>query len=344
MLSLIRHIVGQPNIAVDLGTANTRVYAPESDRFTEEPSKVSQIDRRRAEVIGDEYIAYLNSKLFFAPLRGGVVVDVDRAANLLRPLVKKSKSGFRQPVTLACAPTDTSEKERGLLAKALLNAGASRVAIIPEVWAAAMGAGLDVHDHAAQALIDIGHGVSDLAVIAGGRLIGASAVRTACGDLQKAVRLAVIQRRKVYLYASDVERLTHELTALSEPGRPERKLMSFNGMDIIKRRKVAVELGSDEIVAAMEPVVNRIIKMIQQSLRGLAPEIRRDVTAAGLCLTGGGACVKGMDRLIAQRTGLTVRVAANPIHSVINGAGKALAAWKQQQNWWDNVAWPRHLS
>lgn len=341
MLARLKQIMAQPNIAVDLGTANTRVCAPDRAVLSEEPSQLSQITRGDVQQIKDEYIAYLNSKLFFAPLRGGVIVDVDKAAQLLRPMVRKSKKSLRPPVILACAPTDTSEKERALLAKAVLDAGARRVAIIPEVWAAALGAGLDVDRPSAQALIDMGHGVTDLAVIAGGRLIAAMAVRTACGELQKAVRSAVIERHKVYLYARDVEMLTNHVAALAERQRPAPSKSCFSGMDIIKRRKATIELDDGDVVRALEPVVERIIGMILRGLRQLPTEIQGQIARAGISLTGGGACVKGMDTLIARHANLEVRVAPDPIHSVINGASQALESWKERDGWWEQIAWPR---
>jgi rod shape-determining protein MreB len=190
----------RPNIAIDLGTANTRISASGFGQITEEPSLIRHTQHDTTVHGPDKYITYLNSKLVSMPLRGGVIVDIHNAISLLKPLVKRTHKGLRQPVSLACAPTDSSEKERKLLAEAVLHAGVSHVAIIPEVWAAAIGAGIDVTLPYAQVLIDIGEGVTDMAVIRDGRLVFAAAVRLACADLQKAVRTAIIARHKVCLY------------------------------------------------------------------------------------------------------------------------------------------------
>jgi rod shape-determining protein MreB len=341
MLSILKQIVTQPNIAVDLGTANTRIYASELDKTTEEPSLIRQINCNHNDQASDEYISYLNSKLFSTPLCGGVIVDVKNAIALLKPLVKRSTKGFRHPVSLACAPTDTSDKERELLAEAVLKAGASHVAIIPEVWAAAIGAGLDVNLPSAQVLIDIGHGVTDLAVIRDGRLIHACAIRTACGDLQKAVRSVVIAMHKVCLYAAEVERLTNEMPAMCQPRGYCPKLIAVEGIDIFQRRKVTIEVNNQCVISAMEPVVNRILRMIESGLKKLPQNISREISDSGICLTGGGACIKGIDRLIASRTNLEVRTVADPIHSVINGAIRTLNGWKGKENWWEHIAWPK---
>lgn len=340
MLSIFKQLTTLPNIAIDLGTANTRVYASGLDKITEEHSLIRYINQNKKTQISDEYISYINNKLVSKPLRGGVIVDINNAIALLKPLVKRTRKGLRRPISLSCAPTDTSEKERKLLAKAVLRAGASRVAIIPEVWAAAIGAGIDVTLPQAQALIDIGEGVTDMAVIRDGRLIFASAVRTACSDLQKAVRTAIISRHKVYLYPAEVERLTHEIASMSQQQALPHKPITVKGMDIIKRREVSIEVNNKDIISAMEPVVYKILKMIKLGLQKLPESTSREILESGICLTGGGACINGIDRLIALRTNLDVRIAPDPIHSVINGAIQTLQDYKEKKHWWETIVWP----
>lgn len=341
MFSKLKEIMKQPCIAVDLGTANTRIYSSELGQIIEKPSSIPQLTDSKTTFVSDEYLAYLNSKLVSMPLRGGVIVDIKKAITLLRPLLKKTRKGLRHPISLASAPTDTSDKERELLAKAVLHAGASRVAIIPEVWAAAIGAGIDVTLPYAQVLIDIGEGVTDMAVIRDGRLIYASAVRTACSDLQKAVRSAIVVKHKVCLYLDEVERLTHEISSMSQGQPSSPKLITVSGMDIVKRCKVTIDVNKQDIISAMEPVVHRILKMIDGGLRKLPKTISSELLESGICLSGGGACINGIDRLIASRTNLDVRIAPDPIHSVINGEIATLNYWKGHQNWWQNIAWPR---
>ncbi|HSR36362.1 MAG TPA: rod shape-determining protein, partial [Desulfurivibrionaceae bacterium] len=216
MLSFVEKFVDQPCVAIDLGTANTRIYDAGQEAFAEEPSLVQHLVDGDG-TCADEYIAHLNTQFVSAPLRGGVVVDVSNAISLLRPMLRRSRSWLRQPATLACAPTDTTEPERKRLAAALHGAGAAHVAIIPEPWAAAIGAGLDVTQPSAQLLIDIGEGVTDLAVIRDSRLVYTSAVRTACHDLQQPIKNAVLSRHRVALYPEDLETLTHEIRSLLDP-------------------------------------------------------------------------------------------------------------------------------
>lgn len=334
----------QPIIAVDLGTANTRVYSSEFGQLTEKPSLIQQTNDRKTRLNSDEYLSYLNSKLVSTPLRGGVIVDIENAINLLRPLLKGTRKGLRHPISLASAPTDTSVKERELLAKAVLDAGASHVAIIPEVWAAAIGAGIDVTLPYAQVLIDIGEGVTDMAVIRDGRIIYASAVRTACGDLQKAVRSEIVAKHKVCICPPEAERLTHKISSMFQEEPLTPNVITASGMDIFTGRKVTIEVNEHDIISAMEPVIYKILKNIEFSLRRLPKPVSSEILESGICLSGGGACISGIDKLIALRTYLDVRIGPDPIHSVINGEIETLNYWKGHKSWWKDIVWPRLAS
>ncbi len=340
MLSCFRQILTQPSIAIDLGTANTRVYASQGEDFREEPSLIQHIRQDQEVQAPDDYFSYLNTQFTSSPLRGGVIVDIHNAVSLLKPLLKRTRTGLRHPVSLTCAPTDTTELERKLLTKAVRDAGAAQVAIIPEVWAAAIGAGIDVTLPSAQILIDIGEGVTDMAVIRDGQLAFATATRTACSDLQKAIRSAIISRHKVCPAHAETERLTHEIAALQQGNEANDRDIPVLGMDIIRRREVSIAVHNREILDAMAPVLAKILKMIETGLRKLPENVSCEVVESGICLTGGGSCILGMDSLIGAHTGLEVRIAPDPMHSVINGAIQTLEYWKEKENWWENIAWP----
>ena len=341
IFSKLKKIISQPCIAVDLGTANTRIFSFELGQIKEKPSMIRHTKESKKKLVSDEYLSYLNGKKLFMPLRGGVIVDIKNAINLLRPLLKETRKGLRHPISLASAPTDTSDKERELLAKAVLDAGASHVAIIPEVWAAAIGAGMDLTSPHAQVVIDIGEGVTDLAVIRDGRLIYTSAVRTACSDLQKAVRSAIVSIHKFYICPAEAERLTHTISSISQGQSFNPKLIKVNGNDIFKGHKVTINVNEQDIISALEPVINKILKMIELNLSKLSMTISSEILESGICLSGGGACISGIDRLIALRTKLDVRIAPDSIHSVINGEIETLNYWQGHKNWWQDIVWPR---
>lgn len=340
LFTRIKKIANRPSIAIDLGTANTRIYSSEIGQILERPSCVRLVNASLRMPASLDYISYLNSKITYTPLRGGVIVDINNAINLLKPLLKETRKGFRTPVSLASAPTDTSPEERELLARAVLGAGASYVVIIPEVWAAAIGAGIDVGSERSQMLIDIGEGVTDLAVIRDGQLTYTSAIRTACSDLQKAVRSKIVSKYKVSVCHAEAERLTNTISSIlsGEPIIP--KYIKLHGNDIFKGTDVTVDINEKDIISALEPVINRILKMIEYNIKKLPYSVLSELTESGICLSGGGAFISGIDKLIESRTNLDVRVASDPTRSVIKGEIETLNYWQSHRNWWKNICWP----
>ncbi|HSR36203.1 MAG TPA: rod shape-determining protein, partial [Desulfurivibrionaceae bacterium] len=148
-------------------------------------------------------------------------------------------------------------------------------------------------------------------------------------------------RHRVALYPEDLEALTHELGSLLDPVAIEPRLLTLCGIDIIRRHQVEIAVRQDEIVGAMEPVLAKILRMIEVGIRKIPERFAAEVYAAGICLTGGGSCIQGIDRLIAARTNLAVRVAADPQHAVINGAKETLRFWKDRDDaWWNTITWP----
>lgn len=340
MFGKLARMVEPPSIAVDLGTANTRIYVSGMGQMIEQPSAIKLVQDNAGE-LADEYFRYVNSTLATEPLRGGVIVNLKNTVSLLKPLILRTKKFFKGPVTLACAPTDTTEAERTLLCNALVASGASRVSLIPEVWAAAAGAGIDVTLPAAQLLVDIGEGVTDLAVFRDGRIIFASAVRVACADLHKAIRSSIMARHKIKIYEHEVERLTSEVSAIiaAAPDRPGQ--LRIAGLDAVKRCELFTSIDPQAVVDATLPVLSKITGLIASSLGRLSKKHSCEILESGICLTGGGACIAGMDRLIAARTGIAVKIAPAPLHAVINGAILTLHSWNGKKGWWNNIDWPR---
>lgn len=336
----LKKIIDRPNIAIDLGTGNTRIFSSDIGQVKERPSTVRPSDVPEKSQCSGDYISYLNSKISYNPLRGGVIVDIYNAINLLKPMLKEMKSSFRQPVSLASAPTDTTPKERELLAKAIIEAGASHVAIIPEVWAAAIGAGIDVGSEHAQVLIDIGEGVTDLAVIRDGQLIYTAAIRTACSDLQKAVRSTIVSRHKVYVCHAEAERMTHTVSSILIGESEHPKYIEVQGNDIFRGNEVTIEISEQDIISAMTPVINRILKMVEFNIKRLPGSVYDEIIESGICLSGGGALISGMDRLIESHINMDVKIAPDPTRSVINGEIETLNYWQGHKYWWENIFWP----
>lgn len=334
---LLRKWLGVPDLAIDLGTANTRLYASGYGMIAEEPSLVTiQPETGAVAAVGKQAARLANRErelIPFSPLHSGVVADIDAATSLLRHLLDRVRwRGLVKPRALACAPTDACEEEKEAVIEATRRAGASAVVLVPEPLAAAIGAGLDVTSPYAQMLVDIGDGVTDIAVIQSSTLITTAAVRTACSDLHQAVSELISFRYGVILYPREAQQLTH-LVGSSQDYENEQLYLT-QGTDLLTGESVSLCVSSLDVIEAIEPVLDTIIRAIHDTVRNLPPKTSCEVIENGICLTGGGANLRGISHRLAQATSLDVRPAADPMRAVINGAqqmlkvGAATGLWK----------------
>ncbi|MBX3276688.1 MAG: rod shape-determining protein [Acidobacteria bacterium] len=333
--SKLRGLLSAPDIAIDLGTANTRLYARGRGLIADEPSLVA-IDRVTGEVaaVGVRAAALADEgrRRRVSPLRAGVVADLDATVSLLEPLIHRaSRFGWARPRVLACIPTDAGQEEQAALEKAVRAAGASAVAIVPEPLAAAIGAGIDVASRHAHMLVDIGDGVTDIAVIRESELIATSALRTACSDLHEAVKRRVVRQSGVLLLEGEAERLTREIgtaRGLNLVGD-----FSAQGRHRVSGRPIVVRVGRQEVATSLEPIIGRIVEAVGRAVKALPPKTASEIIESGICLTGGGARLHGMAELIETETGVTVKTAPDPMRAVINGARQMLDVAAQTDLW-----------
>jgi rod shape-determining protein MreB and related proteins len=320
-----RRILAGPDLAIDLGTANTRLYAGGKGVVVEEPTvspdSPQWISRHRQDREARDRESPSRG-LPSTPVRAGVVVDVGAAAALLVPLIRRARRfHLARPRALFCTPSDATELERAALVETAHRAGASVLAVSPEPLAAALGAGLDPTSRFASMVVDIGSGVTDIAVIRSGRIIEAAAVRSGCSDLRAAVAAMVTLRHGVRLDPDEAERLMRVTGVQQGPGSHRMRLASGTGSD---GGRVTVAVSEDEVHAVMAPIVQAILERISTVLKDLPPVAACEVIEDGICLTGGGACLRGMAELISQITHLEVSVAPDPLRSVIYGAAQLL--------------------
>ena len=324
LLSKIRGIFSAHIIAIDLGTANTRVFASDLGMVADTPT-VIRFNRRgnRARFNSQPQCANSaeNCELVM-PLAGGVVKNIPAAALLLRQLLQKTRRfDFASPRVLICAPSDVSPAERAALLQSARQAGASSVAVVPEPLAAAIGAGLDVSLPYAQMLVDIGEGVTDIAVFREGAIIRTAAVRTAGGDLRRAVQKLIKERYRVQLPDHQAEMLTKKLADFNDYSLPDA--MKACGIDE-QGRDVSITVGSREVSEAITPVVKTFVEAIQRAIKEISLKEHVEVIESGLCLTGGVAQMPGLAEFISAKTRLEVKTAPAPLYSVINGASQML--------------------
>ncbi len=322
-----RNLFGAPDLALDLGTANTRLYAHGHGLIADEPTLVNiQPETGAIEAVGARAarLAKLNRRsVSVSPLHAGVVADIEAATLLLTSFLKRAQRfGILKPRALACAPTGACEEEREALVEATRRAGASAVVVVPEPLAAAIGAGLDVTSPYAQMLVDIGDGVTDIAVIRSGALITTSAVRTACSDLHHSVAQMIAFRYGVLVFSQEAERLTHTVGAAQD--YDYERLFLTAGMDLLTGEPMSLCVSSHDVMEALESPMETIIEAIHNTVRDLPLQTSCEVIENGICLTGGGAQLDGISDRLAKATSLDVRVANDPMRAVINGARQML--------------------
>lgn len=313
------------DVAVDLGTAFVRVFALGRGLVAEEPSlvrvrraplAVESVGLRAAEPHdGDPSISQVR------PLQKGVVRDVDCAAWLLTPLLRRARGlTLSRPAVLAFAPTDATADEAEAVREALLRAGAARVSILPEPQAAAVGAGLDLASPYAQMLIDVGEGITDAVVIREGRILVSVAVRVGCADLRSAV--ADVLASSVGALAADDE--VDLLIRRAEASSPSEAL-SFRAAERPFSQRTRCEpraIRCSDVREAMSPVLDQIAGVARAAWSALSEQVSCEVIESGLCLTGGGANLHMVVERIVRMTSLDVRIPPMPMHAVITGASR----------------------
>ena len=317
-LSSLGNLVAGPAVAIDLGSANTRVYALGRGLVAEQPTSV---EAARDPVAGRPTVG--------APIQGGAVVDVQAAAALLQSVLGRS-GGLARPRALICAPTDASPDERVALEEVTRRGGALEVEIIPAPLAAAIGAGLDVSLGYAQLVVDIGHGVMDIAVIRAGSLPVTASLRVGCGQLHAAAAGWVEEHHGILLPARETEALMQAVGARQANRRPPR--LTIKGINRKTGREVELSIGVAGIGKVFAPVVLSMVRRIRELLRRLPDDLAAEVIESGVSVTGGGACVPCIVEPMAEATKLEVRVASDPLRAVIRGAGQLLEL-RSQKGW-----------
>lgn len=297
----MRDFLSGYELAIDLGTAATRVLVEPRSRPLSRPSTVWRMGAQRA------------------ALRGGVIVDTDAATAVLGALLRSvPRSGWRRPRALVCVPTDASPAERAAVVETALRAGIRAVAVTQEPLAALVGAGVDVAAPHAQAIVDVGEGVTDCAVVRDGALVATDALRLAVADLRAAVRDWIEERVGVRVSAMEAERVLRETGVGPLPGWSRQ--LRVVGTPAHGAGPVHVNLDVAELLEALDPLLDRIAERVGRFVSGLPADMADEVRAAGICLSGGGALLAGMaDRLVGELE-IGVWCAPDPLRAVIDGA------------------------
>ena len=317
------------DVGIDLGTANTLVFMKGKGVIMREPSVVA-VDTKNDTVkfVGNDAKEVIGrtpgSIVVVRPLKDGVIADFDVTASMLRIFIKKAcgTSLLFKPRIVICIPSGVTEVERRAVREASIAAGAGQVMIIEEPMAAAIGAELPVQEATGNMVVDIGGGTSEVAVIALNGIVQSKSVRTG-GDEFDAAIIAYIKRKfNLLIGERTAEQIKIEIGTAFK--LDEELKLEVKGRNLINGLPKNIEVTSEDVREALQESLEKIIEAIKETLERTPPELAADIISSGITLTGGGAMLKGLDKLINQETGIDVYIAENPLDCVANGTGYVL--------------------
>ncbi|MGH9969680.1 MAG: rod shape-determining protein [Pyrinomonadaceae bacterium] len=313
------------SIAIDMGSAATIIYVRGRGVVLDEPSLVA-IDNITGEVIAIGADAQQMSGreardvTVIAPLRNGVVADFERTREMLEYFVRKARGGvsYFSRRALMSVLSGVTQVERRALLSAAEHARIGRVAMIEEGLAAAFGGGVRADDPHASAVVDIGGGTTNVAIVANGAIVHARAERIGSWDINAAIVDHVRRHRGLIIGEHSAERLKLELASATLPSDLAQEI-TIKGSDVMTRRPGAIEITAGEVYPVAQFVVHKIVEGVRAQLADLPPEVAGDIYDRGIILTGGGAQFGGLDDYLREQTKLPVRLAHEPKYAIVRG-------------------------
>ena len=317
------------DIGIDLGTANTLVNVKDHGIVLREPSVVA-INSGTNEVlaVGDDAKRMLGRTpgniVAIRPLRDGVIADFEVTEAMLRHFIRKVNNNRRRsnPRVVIAVPSGITEVERRAVRESAEQAGAREVYLIEEPMAAAIGVGLPVQDAAGNMIVDIGGGTTEVALISLSGIVYSRSVRTAGDEIDD----SIIQYMKRAYNLMIGERTAEEIKIRlgSAAPLPKESSMEVKGRDLVAGLPKTITITSQEIRDAMADPLSTIVDAVRTTLERCPPELAADLVDRGIVLAGGGALLRGLDKLLREETGLPVHVAEDPLSAVAEGTGKVL--------------------
>lgn len=321
------------DIGIDLGTANTLVYMKGRGIIIREPSVVAvdaRTDELRVRCVGHEAKAIIgaapNSILAVRPLKDGVIADFDITAAMLQSFIRQACGSrlFVRPRVVICVPSGVTEVERRAVRQAAAKAGARQVTVIEEPMAAAIGAGLPTAEPVGSMIVDIGGGTAEVAVISLGDIVAAVSVRMAGDKFDDAIVNYVKKKYNLLIGERTAEEIKIAIGSAYPVEEVKGAFMEIKGRNLVDGLPKNVTVHAEEVREALADCILTIVEAVKSTLEKTPPELAADIIDHGITLTGGGALLRGLDRLIAQETGMPVQVAESPLDCVAEGTGRRL--------------------
>ena len=320
------------DLAIDLGTANTLVYAKGRGVVCSEPSVVAvQTDSRGVDhvrAVGKEAKSMLGrtpgSIRAVRPLKDGVIADFEIAEALLRYFIQSAhnRSTLLRPRIVIAVPSGITEVEKRAVRESALSASAREVFLIEEPMAAAIGAGLPITEPSGNMIIDIGGGTTEVAVISLAGIVYANSVRVGGDKMDDAILNYVKRKYNLLIGERTAERIKIEIGTAYPVDEP--RTMAIKGRDLVAGVPKTVEINTEDVREALLEPVNSIIEAAKIALERTPPELAADIADKGIVLTGGGGLLENLDVLLREETGLPIMLAEDPFTAVVMGCGRCL--------------------
>ncbi len=317
------------DMGIDLGTANLLVTIKGKGIVLKEPSVVA-IDEKRQKTIA---VGYEAKEMLgrtpegikaIRPLKDGVIADYYATQVMLKTIFERvsKRHNVGKPRVIVGVPSGITEVEERAVEEALLQAGAREVYLIEEPMAAAIGAGLEVAEPTGNMIVDIGGGTTEVAVVSLGGIVESTSIRIAGDELTEDIIEFVKKEKNLAIGETTAENIKTQIGCALPTLTNE--IMHIKGRDFTTGLPAEVEVTSAEILQAMEESIEKIVEAIKQTLERTPPELASDIIEKGICLAGGGALIKNLDKLINEKTQIAVYVAHDPLDCVVKGTEKTL--------------------
>jgi rod shape-determining protein MreB len=320
------------DLSIDLGTANTLIYVRDVGIVLNEPSVVAirhQNNTKTVAAVGLDAKRMLGRTpgniTAIRPLKDGVIADFLVTEKMLKYFISKvHENSFIRPSprVLVCVPCKSTEVERRAIRESALSAGSRDVRLIEEPMAAAIGAGLPVHEAVGTMVVDVGGGTTEIAVISLNGVVYSDTVRVGGDRFDEAIVAYVRRTQGSLIGEATAERIKQEI-GTAYPQKEQREI-DVRGRNLAEGVPRSFTLNSNEILEALQEPLSMIVQAVKSALEQTPPELASDIAETGLVLTGGGALLRDLDMLLAEETGLPVIIAEDPLTCVARGGGKAL--------------------
>lgn len=320
------------DLAIDLGTANTLIYQKGQGIVCNEPSVVAvekdSAGRRRVVAVGVEAKNMLGrtpgSITSVRPMREGVIADYEIAREMLRYFIRKThnRRSFVRPRLVLSVPHGVTEVEKRAVISSAHSAGAREVYLIQEPMAAAIGSGLPITEACGSMVLDIGGGTTEVAIVSLKGIVFSESVRVGGDKMDDAIVNYLRRRYSILVGDRSAEQIKIAIGSALPSGDNLR--IDIKGRDLIQGIPRTIEVSEDEIRDALLEPLNQIVEVVKLALERCPPELSSDILDRGIMLTGGGALLRNLERLIAEETGLKVQTSEDPVAAVVIGSGRVL--------------------